>query len=32
MLTGLKAFSLTCKCLFHRPERNAMGGFHVIEF
>ena len=25
MLTGLKVSSLTCKCLFYRPEQNAFG-------
>ena len=26
ILTGLKVSSLTCKCLFYRPEHNAKGG------
>ena len=26
MLTGLKVSSLTCKCVFYRPEHNAKGG------
>ena len=25
MLTGLKASSLTCKCVFYRPKHNAIG-------
>ena len=32
MLTDLKVPSLTCKCVFYRPELNAMAGAHVIEF
>ena len=32
MLTGLKVSSLTCKCVFYRPELNAKAGPHVIEF
>ena len=32
MLTGLKVSSLGRKCLFYRPEHNAKGGPHVIEF
>ena len=26
MLTALKMSSLTCKCVFYRPELNAKGG------
>ena len=26
MLTGLKVFLLTCKCVFYRAELNAHGG------
>ena len=32
MLTALKVSSLTCKCVFYRPELNAKAGPHVIEF
>ena len=32
MLTGLKGSLLTCKCVFYRPELNAMAGAHGIEF
>ena len=32
MLTGLKAPSLTCKCVFYRPEHNAKGEPHEAEF
>ena len=32
MLTGLKVSSLTCKCVFYRPELNAKAGPHGIEF
>ena len=32
MLTDLKLSSLTCKCVFYRPELNAKAGPHVIEF
>ena len=32
MLTGLKVSSLTCKCVFYRPELNAKAGTHRIEF
>ena len=31
MLTDLKVFSLTCKCVFYRPELNVKGGLHRIE-
>ena len=31
MLTGLKVSSLTCKCVFYRPEINAKGGPHGLE-
>ena len=27
MLTGLKVLSLTCKCVFYRPELNAKAGY-----
>ena len=26
MLTGLKVLSLTCKCVFYRPEHDAKKG------
>ena len=32
MLTDLKVSSLTCKCVFYRPELNAKGGPRGIEF
>ena len=32
VLTGLKLSSMTCKCIFCRPELNAKGGPHGIEF
>ena len=32
VLTGLKVSSLTCKCVFYRPELNAKAGLHGIEF
>ena len=32
MLAGLKVSSLTCKCVFYRPELNAKAGPHGIEF
>ena len=32
MLTGLKVSSLTCKCVFYRPELNAKTESHGIEF
>ena len=32
MLTGLKVLSLTCKCVFYRPEHNAKGRPQGIEF
>ena len=32
MLTSLKVSSMTCKCIFYRPELNAKGGLHGIEF
>ena len=32
MSTDLKMFSLTCKCLFYRLERNAKAVPHGIEF
>ena len=32
MLTDLKVSSMTCKCVFYRPELNAKGGAHGIEF
>ena len=32
MLTGLKVSSLTCKCVFYRPEHNTKEGPHEIEF
>ena len=32
MLTALKMSSLTCKCVFYRPELNAKAGPHRIEF
>ena len=32
MLTGFEASSLACKCVFHRPEHNAKGAPHGIEF
>ena len=31
MLTDLKVSSLTCKCVFYRPELNAKGGPHRTE-
>ena len=32
MLTGLKVFYLTCKCVFDGPGLNAKSGPHEIEF
>ena len=32
ILTSLKVSSLTCKCVFYRPELNAKAGAHGIEF
>ena len=32
MLPGFKVSSLTCKCVFYRPEVNAKIGAHGIEF
>ena len=32
ILTGLKVSSLPCKCVFYRPEHNANGEPHEIEF
>ena len=32
VLTGLKVSSLTGKCVFYRPEINAKGRPHRIEF
>ena len=32
MLIGLKVSSLTCKCVFYRPEVNAKVRPHGIEF
>ena len=32
MLTGLKVTSLTCKCLFCRPEHSANGGPLKLSF
>ena len=32
MLTGLKVFSLTCKCVFYGPELIAKAGPHGIDF
>ena len=32
MLTGLKVSSMTCKCVFYRPEFNAKAGAYGIEF
>ena len=32
MLTGLKVSSLTCECVFYRPELNVKAGAHGIEF
>ena len=32
MLTGLKLLSLACRCIFYRPEHNAMGGFNELDF
>ena len=32
MLTGFKVSSFTCKCVFFRPELNAKGKPHRIEF
>ena len=32
MLIGLKVSSLACKCVFYRPEHNANGKPHTIEF
>ena len=31
MLTALKMSSLTCKCVFYRPELNAKAVAHGIE-
>ena len=31
MLTSLKVSSLTCKCVFYRPELNAKAVAHGIE-
>ena len=31
-LTGLKKFSLTCKCEFYKQELHAKGRSHGIEF
>ena len=32
MLTGLKASSLTCKCVFYRPKNNAIGVPNELNF
>ena len=32
MLTDWKVLSLTCKCVFYRPEDNAQGEPHAIKF
>ena len=32
MLTDFKVSSLACKCVFYRPEDNAMGAPHGTEF
>ena len=32
MLADLKVSSLTCKCVFYRPEHNAKGEPHGTEF
>ena len=32
ILTGFKVSSLTCECVFYRPELNAKAGAHGIEF
>ena len=32
MLTGLKASSLACKCVFNRPKHNAEREPHGSEF
>ena len=32
MLTGLKASSLTCKCVFCRPKNNAIGVPNELNF
>ena len=32
MLTTLKVSSLACKCVFYRPEQNAMERLHGTEF
>ena len=32
MLTNLKLSSLTCKCLFHRPELNAKASPMELNF
>ena len=32
MLTGLKVSTLSCKCVFYRPEHNAKGERNEIEF
>ena len=32
MPIGLKVSSLACKCVFYRPETNAKGESHGIEF
>ena len=32
MLTSIKVSSLACEYVFYRPEHNANGGPHGIEF
>ena len=32
MLTGLKVLSLAVKCVFYRPEHNAKGRSHELNF
>ena len=32
MLTDLKASSLACECIFYRPEHDAKGEPHGIQF
>ena len=32
MLTNLKMLSLACKCVFYKPEPNAKGGSHELNF
>ena len=32
MITGLKVSPLPCKCAFYKPEHNAKGGRHEIEY